>query len=84
MFIFLTLDWQVSIIGATSCRYIFWPRQALEYLLIKEPYLANLMNIIIGRDIATKLYALNDKVFILNNLITTWAVTECVCLFNHY
>ncbi|XP_064617533.1 popeye domain-containing protein 3-like isoform X3 [Liolophura sinensis] len=51
----------VSIIGATSCRYIFWPRQALEYLLIKEPYLANLMNIIIGRDIATKLYALNDK-----------------------
>ncbi|XP_069139132.1 popeye domain-containing 2-like isoform X2 [Argopecten irradians] len=54
--------YQVSIFAVTTCRYIFWPRQGLEYLLIKEPYLANVINTMLGRDITTKLYALNEKV----------------------
>lgn len=54
--------YQVSIIAASSCRYIFWPRQGLEYLLIKEPYLTQLFNTMLGRDLANKLYALNEKV----------------------
>ncbi|XP_012939256.2 blood vessel epicardial substance-B-like isoform X1 [Aplysia californica] len=53
---------QVSIIAAGMCRYLFWPRQSLEYLLIKEPYLACVMKTVIGRDITNKLYALNEKV----------------------
>ncbi|XP_050392343.1 popeye domain-containing protein 3 isoform X1 [Patella vulgata] len=53
---------QVSIVAGSSCRYIFWPRQSLEYLLIKEPYLAYVMSVLLGRDITNKLYALNEKV----------------------
>ncbi|XP_046572700.1 blood vessel epicardial substance-like [Haliotis rubra] len=53
---------QVSVIAASMCRYIFWPRRSLEYLLVKEPYLANIMNTMLGRDITNKLYALNQKV----------------------
>ncbi|GFO01661.1 blood vessel epicardial substance [Plakobranchus ocellatus] len=53
---------QVSIVAASMCRYLFWPRQHLEYLLIKEPHLACVMKTIIGRDVTNKLYALNEKV----------------------
>ncbi|RUS77612.1 hypothetical protein EGW08_014612 [Elysia chlorotica] len=53
---------QVSIVAASMCRYLFWPRQHLEYLLIKEPHLASVMKTIIGRDVTNKLYALNEKV----------------------
>ncbi|CAG5126157.1 unnamed protein product, partial [Candidula unifasciata] len=53
---------QVSIVATGMCRYMFWPRQSLEYLLIKEPYLAYVMKVIIGRDITNKLYAINEKV----------------------
>ncbi|BFZ09377.1 hypothetical protein BsWGS_12416 [Bradybaena similaris] len=53
---------QVSIVAAGVCRYMFWPRQSLEYLLVKEPYLAYVMKVLIGRDITNKLYALNEKV----------------------
>ncbi|CAC5409873.1 BVES [Mytilus coruscus] len=54
--------YQVSIFAGSMCRYIFWSRHSLEYLLIKESYLANVFNIILGRDITNKLYALNEKV----------------------
>ncbi|XP_025098911.1 popeye domain-containing protein 3-like isoform X2 [Pomacea canaliculata] len=53
---------QVSIVAGGVCRYIFWPRQSLEYLLVQEPYLANVLNIVLGRDITNKLYALNERV----------------------
>lgn len=53
---------QVSIVAGSVCRYIFWPRQSLEYLLVQEPYLANVLNIVLGRDITNKLYALNERV----------------------
>lgn len=61
---------QVSIVAASSCRYLFWQRSALEYLLVKETYLATVLTTLVARDIATKLYAMNNKVFykILTNL----------------
>ncbi|KAL3881590.1 hypothetical protein ACJMK2_028011 [Sinanodonta woodiana] len=54
--------YQVSIIADCTCRYVYWPRQSLEYLLLKEPFLATVMNTMIGYDITNKLYALNDQV----------------------
>lgn len=54
--------YQVSIVADTTCRYIFWSRHSLEYLMIKEPYLAAVLSLIFGRDITNKLYALNEKV----------------------
>ncbi|XP_076466680.1 popeye domain-containing protein 3-like isoform X2 [Babylonia areolata] len=53
---------QVSIVAGSLCRYLFWPRQSLEYLLVQEPYLANVLNMVLGRDITNKLYALNERV----------------------
>ncbi|XP_064628894.1 popeye domain-containing protein 3-like [Lineus longissimus] len=52
---------QVSIVAVSHCRYIYWKREALHDLYVKEQYLAQIMSTIIGRDIANKLYALNDK-----------------------
>ncbi|XP_062589590.1 popeye domain-containing protein 3-like [Saccostrea cucullata] len=53
--------YQVSIVAVSTCRYIFWQRSGLEYLLIKEPYLASLLRAVLGRDITNKLYSINDK-----------------------
>ncbi|XP_034238338.1 popeye domain-containing protein 3-like [Thrips palmi] len=53
---------KVSIIAATSCRYLFWQRTALEYLFVKETYLATVVSTIVARDITTKLYSMNSKI----------------------
>ncbi|XP_046426816.1 popeye domain-containing protein 3 isoform X2 [Neodiprion pinetum] len=53
---------KVSIVAASSCRYLFWQRTALEYLLVKEAYLATVLTTLVARDIATKLYAMNNKI----------------------
>ncbi|XP_052811665.1 blood vessel epicardial substance-like [Mya arenaria] len=52
---------QVSVYAGSLCRYMYWPRQSLEYLLMKEPFLATVLNTILGRDITNKLYALNSR-----------------------
>lgn len=52
----------MSIIAATSCRYLYWQRSSLEYLFVKETYLATVITTLIARDITTKLYAMNKKV----------------------
>lgn len=44
------------------CTYILWQRQALDYLLIKETFLATTLNLILARDVTDKLYAMNEKV----------------------
>lgn len=56
---------QVSIVAASSCRYLYWQRSALEYLLVKETYLATVLTTLVARDIATKLYAMNNKVLFI-------------------
>lgn len=53
---------KVSIIAATSCRYLYWQRSSLEYLFVKETYLATVVTTLIAKDIATKLYAMNNKI----------------------
>ncbi|GLH03041.1 Uncharacterized protein GBIM_08971, partial [Gryllus bimaculatus] len=53
---------KVSIVAATSCRYLYWQRSALEYLFVKETYLATVITTLIARDITTKLYAMNRKI----------------------
>lgn len=57
---------QVSIVAASSCRYLYWQRSALEYLLVKEAYLATVLTTLVARDIATKLYAMNNKVITIS------------------
>nr|CAD7412615.1 unnamed protein product [Timema poppensis] len=52
----------VSIIAATACRYLYWQRSALEYLFVKETYIATVLTTLIARDITTKLYAMNKKI----------------------
>ena len=65
------------------CRYIFWPRHSLEYLLVQEPYLANVLNIVLGRDITNKLYALNERVRCVSNCFSLSLClypSVCLCL----
>ncbi|XP_049865940.1 popeye domain-containing protein 3-like isoform X2 [Pectinophora gossypiella] len=59
-----TIDekFKVSIVAASSCRYVYWQRSSLEYLFVKEPYLACVVTTLIARDITTKLYAMNNKI----------------------
>ncbi|CAH0727767.1 unnamed protein product, partial [Brenthis ino] len=59
-----TIDekFKVSIVAASSCRYVYWQRSSLEYLFVKEPYLACVVTTLIARDITTKLYAMNSKI----------------------
>ncbi|XP_032511353.2 popeye domain-containing protein 3-like isoform X1 [Danaus plexippus] len=59
-----TIDekFKVSIVAASSCRYVYWQRSSLEYLFVKEPYLASVVTTLIARDITTKLYAMNNKI----------------------
>ncbi|KAF4520971.1 hypothetical protein B566_EDAN011607, partial [Ephemera danica] len=52
---------KVSIVAASSCRYVYWMRTALDYLFTKEPYLATVLTTLVARDITTKLYAMNTK-----------------------
>ncbi|PSN32421.1 hypothetical protein C0J52_27292 [Blattella germanica] len=53
---------KVSIVAATACRYLYWQRSSLEYLFVKEIYLATVLTTLIARDITTKLYAMNKKI----------------------
>lgn len=54
---------QVTLTAETDCRYISWRRCRLYMLLSKERYIARLFSIMLGSDIADKLYSLNDKLF---------------------
>ncbi|XP_035250354.1 popeye domain-containing 2 isoform X1 [Anguilla anguilla] len=56
-------NFQVTLTAETDCRYISWPRRKLYLLLAKERYIARLFSVMLGNDIADKLYSLNDKLF---------------------
>ncbi|KAK9694007.1 Popeye protein conserved region [Popillia japonica] len=53
---------KVSIVAASTCRYLYWQRTALEYLFVKETYIGTVLTTLIARDITTKLYAMNNKI----------------------
>ncbi|XP_061082783.1 popeye domain-containing 2 isoform X1 [Conger conger] len=56
-------NFQVTLTAEMDCRYISWPRRKLYVLLAKERYIARLFSVMLGNDIADKLYSLNDKLF---------------------
>lgn len=56
---------KVSIIADSPCTLITWSRQSLDYLLVKETFLAHILTLILAKDVADKLYAMNEKVNLL-------------------
>ena len=52
----------VSLIAITQCRILCWNRIQLEYYLAKDKQMNKILNILIGRDITNKLYAMNANV----------------------
>ncbi|XP_076850477.1 popeye domain-containing 2 isoform X2 [Brachyhypopomus gauderio] len=56
-------NFQVTLTAETDCRYVSWRRRRLYLLLSKDRYIARLFSVMLGSDIADKLYSLNDKLF---------------------
>ncbi|XP_027201562.2 popeye domain-containing protein 3-like [Dermatophagoides pteronyssinus] len=52
----------VSLIAITQCRILCWNRIQLEYYLAKDKQMNKILNILIGRDITNKLYAMNANI----------------------
>lgn len=52
---------QVTIRAEESCTYICWTRLKLLRVLRHRPLLKVVLNTLIGKDITTKLYALNEQ-----------------------
>lgn len=52
---------KVTIVATSCCRCLVWQRERLEFMLIKEGHLSNVLSLLLSRDITRKLYAMNDK-----------------------
>ncbi|XP_015283305.1 PREDICTED: blood vessel epicardial substance isoform X4 [Gekko japonicus] len=52
---------QVTLTAETDCRYVAWRRKKLYLLFAKHRFISRLFSILVGSDIADKLYALNDR-----------------------
>eukprot|EP00062_Callorhinchus_milii_P013875 gi/632962479/ref/XP_007897335.1/ PREDICTED: blood vessel epicardial substance [Callorhinchus milii] len=57
---------QVTLTAETDCRYVAWRRKKLYLLFAKHRRIARLFSVLIGKDIADKLYSLNDKAYFSN------------------
>ncbi|XP_019355451.1 popeye domain-containing protein 3 isoform X5 [Alligator mississippiensis] len=55
---------QVTLTAETDCQYVAWRRKKLYLLFAKHRFISRLFSVLIGSDIADKLYALNDRVHI--------------------
>ncbi|XP_028903353.1 popeye domain-containing protein 3 isoform X2 [Ornithorhynchus anatinus] len=55
---------QVTLIAETDCRYVAWRRKKLYLLFAQHRFISRLFSVLIGSDIADKLYALNDRVHV--------------------
>ncbi|KAG8444720.1 hypothetical protein GDO86_009766 [Hymenochirus boettgeri] len=51
---------QVTITADDNCLFLCWSRERLTYFLESEPFLYEIFKYLIGKDITTKLYSLND------------------------
>ncbi|XP_018117185.1 blood vessel epicardial substance-A isoform X2 [Xenopus laevis] len=51
---------QVTITADDNCVFLCWSRERLTYFLESEPFLYEIFKYLIGKDITTKLYSLND------------------------
>jgi hypothetical protein len=58
---------RVSVCAAVTSTFVVWNRSDLEYLFVKEPYLAQVLSIVIARDITKKLYVMNSKLRLRDN-----------------
>ncbi|XP_069582402.1 popeye domain-containing protein 3 [Ranitomeya imitator] len=55
---------QVTLTAETRCKYITWRRKKLYLLFAKHRFISRIFSMLIRGDIANKLYALNEKVYV--------------------
>ncbi|XP_029386227.1 popeye domain-containing 2 isoform X2 [Echeneis naucrates] len=60
---------QVTLTAEEDSRYISWRRRRLYMLISKERYIARLFSVMLGYDIADKLYNLNNKLYIKSGVL---------------
>ncbi|XP_054642419.1 popeye domain-containing 2 isoform X1 [Dunckerocampus dactyliophorus] len=60
---------QVTLTAEEDSRYISWRRRRLFSLLSKERYIARLFSVMLGFDIAEKLYNLNNKLYVKSGVL---------------
>eukprot|EP00062_Callorhinchus_milii_P022430 gi/632980205/ref/XP_007906901.1/ PREDICTED: popeye domain-containing protein 3-like [Callorhinchus milii] len=56
-------NFQVTLTAETDCCYVTWRRRKLFLLLANDHYIARLFTVMLGNDIADKLYSLIDKLY---------------------
>lgn len=59
----------MTLTAEEDSRYISWRRRRLYMLLSKERYIARLFSVMLGYDIAEKLYNLNNKLYIKSGML---------------
>ncbi|XP_048453347.1 blood vessel epicardial substance isoform X3 [Rhincodon typus] len=69
---------QVTLTAETSCRFAAWRRKKLYLLFAQHRRISRLFSVLIGKDIADKLYSLNDKVYLSNGLHYFKLLTSCL------
>nr|XP_046259178.1 popeye domain-containing 2 isoform X1 [Scatophagus argus] len=60
---------QVTLTAEEDSRYISWRRRRLYLLMSKKRYIAHLFSVMLGYDIAEKLYNLNNKLYIKSGVL---------------
>ncbi|KAM9805172.1 popeye domain-containing 2 [Neosynchiropus ocellatus] len=60
---------QVTLTAEEDSRYVSWRRRRLFMLMSKERYIARLFSVMLGYDIAEKLYNLNNKLYIKSGIL---------------
>ncbi|XP_023129183.2 popeye domain-containing 2 isoform X1 [Amphiprion ocellaris] len=60
---------QVTLTAEEDSRYVSWRRRRLYMLISKERYIARLFSVMLGYDIAEKLYNLNNKLYIKSGVL---------------
>ncbi|XP_029981668.1 popeye domain-containing 2 isoform X1 [Sphaeramia orbicularis] len=60
---------QVTLTAEEDSRYISWRRRRLYLLMSKDCYIARLFSIMLGYDLAEKLYNLNNKLYIKSGVL---------------
>lgn len=59
----------MTLTAEEDSRYITWRRRRLFMLMSKERYIARLFSVMLGYDIAEKLYNLNNKLYIKSGVL---------------
>ncbi|KAF7215297.1 popeye domain-containing 2 isoform X1 [Nothobranchius furzeri] len=60
---------QVTLVADEDSRYVSWRRRRLYMLISKDRYIARLFSVMLGLDIAEKLYNLNNKLYIKSGVL---------------